>query len=391
MSVDTFYSELSALDDFADVADPSRYTPVPDDWLVAVGDVRNSTGAIEEGKYKHVNVVGASLIAATLNVVGPYAIPYTFAGDGAALCVPPDVEEGVRRALAGTRAMARERFGFRCAVGLVPMADLRAKGAPVLVGRFRLSDHIQQAVFMGGGLHVAEEQVKSQPDGPYGIAEDAPAEADFTGLECRWNNVPSRKEEIVALLVQATGETVDAHAQVYEEVIDTIHAVYGDPDSRPLIHTQLQMSTSPQQLSIEHRIRTHGDGLLGWGQYWGKMAWEYLTGIILMGTDWSTSQTNWGTYKEDLENHTDYRKMDGTLRQVIAGTTEQRRRLEAHLRQEHERGRLIYGLEASEEVMITCLVIQNEKEHVHFVDGAGGGYARAAKALKAREASLEES
>jgi hypothetical protein len=83
MSDETFYVDLSVLEDFAQVADPAHYTPVPEDWLVAVGDVRNSTGAIEEGQYKEVNVVGGSLIAATLNVVGPHSIPYMFAGDGA--------------------------------------------------------------------------------------------------------------------------------------------------------------------------------------------------------------------------------------------------------------------------------------------------------------------
>lgn len=388
MSTETFYANLSALEDFAQVANPDHYTPVPDDWLVAVGDVRNSTGAIEEGKYKEVNVVGGSLIAATLNVVGPYSVPYMFAGDGAALCVPPAHDAAVKRALAGTRAMAADRFGLQLSVGLVPVEDLRTGGAPVLVSRFRLSETIEQAVFMGGGLHVAEEQVKADPHGPYGISESVPAEADFSGLECRWNNVPSRKDEIVALLVQARGTSLDEHAQVYQDVIDTLRRIYGGLDSRPLVHSQLQLSMSPSRLSIEQRLRTYGQDPWAGAKYWGKIAWETFTGVLLMGTNWSTSETNWGHYKEDLEAHTDYRKMDGTLRQVIAGTMDQRKQLEEYLQRECQHGRLVYGLDTSAEVMITCFVIQNEKEHVHFVDGAGGGYAHAAKELKAREEAL---
>ena len=145
---------------------------------------------------------------------------------------------------------------------------------------------------------------------------------------------------------------------------------------------------SPRRLSIEQRIRTHGHSLWDGAQYWAKIAWEALTGPILMEGDWSTSETDWGNYKEDLEAQTDYRKMDGTLRQVIAGTTDQRKQLEDYLQRECQRGRLVYGLDTSAEVMITCLVIQHEKEHVHFVDGAGGGYANAAKQLKAREEAL---
>jgi hypothetical protein len=40
--------------------------------------------------------------------------------------------------------------------------------------------------------------------------------------------------------------------------------------------------------------------------------------------------------------------------------------------------------------MVTCLVFQYEKEHVHFVDGADGGYARAARGLKARANAQED-
>jgi len=390
MSADTFYADLPVLEDFEEVANPAHYTPVPDDWLVAVGDVRDSTGAIERGQYKQVNMVGASLIAALLNVTGPYAVPYMFAGDGAALCVPPRYEEAVIRGLAGTRKMAREEFGFQFTVGLMPVGDLRAQGAPVLVSRFRLSEIIEQAVFMGSGLHLAEEQVKANPEGSYGIPEDAPTDADFSGLECRWENVPSRKDEIVALLVQATGPSLDAHAAVYEEVIQTFRAIYGESESRPLVHGQLELSARPSRLSIEQRVRAHGRGLTAGALYWGKMVWEYLIGVVLMGANWSTSETNWGAYKKDLEAHTDYRKMDGTLRHVIAGTTAQREELEEYLQAEYERGRLVYGLDASAEVMVTCFVVQNEQEHVHFVDGADGGYAHAAQALKARESALSD-
>jgi len=390
MSTDTFYADLPVLEDFAQVADPTHYTPVPDGWLVAVGDVRNSTGAIEEGHYKEVNVVGGSLIAATLNVVGPYSIPYMFAGDGAALCVPASCRKAVEKALAGTRAMAADRFGFRLSVGLVPIEDLRTQGAPVLVSRFRLSDTIEQAVFMGGGLYTAEEQVKADPDGPYGIPDSVPAEADFSGLECRWNNVPSRKDEIVALLVQAQGPSLDAYARVYDDVIGALRRIYGGLESRPLVHGQLQLSLSPSRLSIEQRVRTFGHSLWDGARYWAKIAWEVLMGSVLMGGDWSTSETNWGNYREDLEAQIDYRKMDGTLRQVIAGTTDQRKQLEDYLQRESQRGRLVYGLDTSAEVMITCFVIQHEKEHVHFVDGAGGGYAHAAKELKAREKALAD-
>jgi hypothetical protein len=385
MSDETFYDRLPVLADFAEVARPDRYTPVPDDWIVAVGDVRDSTGAIDEGLYKQVNVVGASVIAAVLNAVGHRGVPYVFAGDGAALCVPGTHREAVAQALGGVRRMADEEFDFRLDVGMVPVADLVQDGHTVMVARYRLSDTIEQAVFMGNGLYVAEEQVKAEPDGSYGVPPSVDGSADFSGLECRWDHVPSHRDEIVALLVHATGASLQDNARIYDDVIATLREIYGDGDSRPVLHGQLRMTFAPAKLSTEQRVRTHGEQWWNRLLYWPTLWLQNALGVLFMATDWTTSETQWGNYKEDLEAHTDYRKMDGTLRQVIAGTVAQRNELERYLQEQYEAGTLVYGLDASDAAMITCLVFQYEKEHVHFVDGADGGYAHAARALKERE------
>jgi hypothetical protein len=238
---------------------------------------------------------------------------------------------------------------------------------------------------MGNGLYVAEEQVKADPDGPYGIPSSVDGPADFSGLECRWNQVPSHRDEIVALLVHATGASLQDSARIYDDVIATLRTIYGDGDSRPVLHGQLRLAFAPDQLASEHRVRTHGGSTWDRLLYWPRLWLQNAFGALFMGAGWSTGETQWGTYKEDLEAHTDYRKMDGTLRQVLAGTVEQREALEAYLQEQYEAGTLVYGLDASDAAMITCLVFQYEKEHVHFVDGADGGYAHAAQALKERE------
>lgn len=390
MADDTFYDRLPVLDDFAAVARPEHYTPVPDDWLVAVGDVRDSTGAIDRGLYKQVNMVGASVIAAVLNAIGRRSIPYVFAGDGAALCVPGTHTKAVTQALGGVRRMAQDEFGLRLDVGLVPVSDLIQQGHTVMVARYRLSDTIEQAVFMGNGLYVAEETVKADPDGPYGVPSSVDGPADFSGLECRWDHVPSHRDEIVALLVHATGSSLQDSAQIYDDVIATLRTIYGDGNSRPVLHGQLRMTFAPDKLANEQRVRTHGQAWWRRLLYWPKLWLQNALGVLFMATDWSTSETQWGNYKEDLEAHTDYRKMDGTLRQVLAGTVEQREEFERYLQAQYEAGNLVYGLDASEAAMITCLVFQYEKEHVHFVDGADGGYAHAARALKERERARGE-
>lgn len=391
MTGSTFYDRLPILNDFRDVADPENYRPVPDDWVVVVGDVRDSTGAIDEGLYKEVNVVGASLIAAVLNAVGHRSVPYVFAGDGAALCVPGPQIRGVRKALGGTRRMAKMEFGLRLDVGVVPVRDLIQQGYSVMVARYRLSDVMEQAVFMGAGLHVAEEQVKANPGGAYGVEPSTDGPADFSGLQCRWDHVPSRKDEIVALLVHATTNTMQENARVYQDVIGTIEDIYGgEGGGRPVLHGQLRLAFSPKRLSAEQHVRTHGEQWWHRLVYWPVLWLQNVLGTFFMASGWALGGTNWAEYKEDLEAHTDFQKMDGTLRQVLASTRRQRRELEDYLREQYEAGRLAYGLDASDAAMITCLVFQHEKEHVHFVDGADGGYADAAQALKAREAAIQQ-
>lgn len=45
------------------------------------------------------------------------------------------------------------------------------------------------------------------------------------------------------------------------------------------------------------------------------------------------------------------------------------------------RGQIAYGVHVSHQAMMTCLMF-NLQDHVHFIDGADGGYALAAKQLK---------
>ena len=62
-----FLSDLPVFAEFEDVADLSRYRALPDGWVLALADVVSSGQAIADGKYKMVNMAGASVITAVLN------------------------------------------------------------------------------------------------------------------------------------------------------------------------------------------------------------------------------------------------------------------------------------------------------------------------------------
>jgi hypothetical protein len=126
--MDRFYNELTPFADFEEIANIEAYRPVPEDWVVLATDISGSTRAIEEGRYKDVNMLGAASITVVLNVCGDIDIPYVFGGDGATLVVPQMLADNATRALAGLKAVSSKIFGLELRVGIVPVADVRSRG-----------------------------------------------------------------------------------------------------------------------------------------------------------------------------------------------------------------------------------------------------------------------
>src|SRR4051812_30840924 len=147
-----FYADQRVVSDLADTTRAENCAPLPGDWHVALCDVRNSTIAIQSGSYKNVNTLGAAAITAVLNASRGLDIPFGFEGDGCVLCVPPDLLEDARAALSKTREIATDSFGLDLRIGTVPMADIRKAGYEILVARYRVTEHYDQAVFSGGGM-----------------------------------------------------------------------------------------------------------------------------------------------------------------------------------------------------------------------------------------------
>ncbi|ARA93979.1 hypothetical protein AWN76_012990 [Rhodothermaceae bacterium RA] len=381
MSAD-FYARLPAVEDFLSVADERHYADAPADWWVVLTDIEGSTAAVEAGRYRDVNFVGALGIAAVLNAAAPVEVPYVFGGDGATLLVPPSVLPAVRTALAGVQASASRAFGLTLRAGLVPVRDLYAEGHRVRVARFRAEAHYAQAVFLGGGLAAAERWVKDPMAGVryrLTVPEGTAPEADFTGVECRWARIDSPRGETVTLLVAATDP------DVYREVLQTIDRLYGpDAARRPVVPRHLHPGFHPLRLSRHEPQVRASTSAWARGLYTAKIWLQNLLLVLFLRFDVTTGTTRWRDYLRLISATTDHRKFDEMLRLVMTGTPAQREALEHYLTDREAQGVLTYGLHVSDGVVMTCLVYERMGRQVHFVDGADGGYTRAAQHLKAR-------
>jgi hypothetical protein len=89
-----------------------------------------------------------------------------------------------------------------------------------------------------------------------------------------------------------------------------------------------------------------------------------------------------------MVENSDFRKFDGVLRMVMDGSEAQYEDLASYLEAQHREGRLVYGMHKSREALVTCIVFSYNGNHVHFVDGSDGGYAMAARGLKAQLKAL---
>lgn len=379
-----FYRQLNAIERFVDVADLSLYTQVPDDWSVIITDVQGSTRAIEAGRYKDVNSLGVASIVAVRNALPGVDIPFVFGGDGATLLCPTALLPGVEVALRGLQDLATSAFELGMRAGIVSVGELRAIGAPLLVARFRASQHVALAMFAGGALAEAERLVKHPQLGArYAVSSEGPREADFTGFECRWQPVPNRSGQFVSLLVQAGASDPEESARVYLSTIQLVDEVLG-VGARPVDQAGLHLASGPRAFEQEARLvsgRRSGVGLYLARLEIRVMAW---LGRTLMRTGRELAGFDGSTYVSEVVANTDYRKFDDTLRMVLDASPEALAALRERLSAEHRAGRLCFGIHTSDTALMTCVIDGYDGNHVHFVDGADGGYALAAKALKAQ-------
>jgi hypothetical protein len=386
---DHFYSSISPVDDFESLAHVGCYARLPTDWSVVVADVVSSTAAIREGRYKEVNTIGVSVIAAIRNAVRPVDVPYVFGGDGALVLIPGRFADAVRGALGATIAMSKEAFRLELRAAVVPASWLEARGHEILVARHRVSEHYvqsalyQSALFGSGTLHVERALKSGELPTEYLVSEDGGATADYGGLECRWNDIPSPREETVALIVHANGEP-GAALDTYRRVMERIREIYGGPgDCRPVREEGLSVSLSNRVLRNELRLRFWKSGLWRRLQEAVRLRVMITLGALFFLFGLRTKETNWGRYKTDLVANTDFRKFDGTLRLVVAGSADQRARLARDLDRMRDQGEISYGIHVARSAIMTCLVEKREGGHFHFVDATDGGYAAAAAQMKA--------
>jgi len=377
---DTFYGGIPVFRGFARLMEPSLYLPLPDDWTVGIADIVESTSAIAARRYKAVNMAGAAVIAAVTNALEGREFPFVFGGDGASFAVGPDDLGCAREALSATATWVREDLDLVMRVALVPVATIRAQGFDVSVARFGPSANLSYAMFSGGGLGWAEAAMKR---GEFAVtAAPAGTQPDLSGLSCRFEEIPATRGLILSMLVVAAPNADPlAFRKVIEDVIQLVERM---PDAgRPVPASGPPLRWPPQGIDYEARAARGGPLALRRAYVLGRTLLAYVVmrfGIKVGGF----APKN---YVQQLVENSDFRKYDDGLRMILDCSAEVAGALGDRLARAAASGVVRYGLHRQDAAMMTCFTPSAiRSDHVHFIDGARGGYASAATALKAMAA-----
>ena len=374
----------TTVDTFAGALDPANYVRVPDDWFIAVGDVVQSTPAIAAGRYKDVNLAGAATIVGILNACAGRDLPFAFGGDGGVVLIPSELAGAARTALQGVQQIGRNALSLDIKCALVPIAAVRAEGRDVRVVYQALGPARKLAMISGGGIECAEAIAKSASGNRFNVSAGAATiDADLNGLSCRWQPLLARNGVMLSAIVRATDQST-ALAGTYLDIYDEMRRVL-ERDACPVSISNLRATWPPRGGKLERAF----------GRTIFEVYGQSLLATISKQTGLTIGGYNSRAYLAAHESHSDFRKFADSLRMVIDCSPVEADGIEAILEVAQARNLIEFGLHRASSALMTCFVTSTDDGgHIHFVDGADGGYAMAAQGLKAqieRRASISGS
>lgn len=367
-----FYEQLPVFTEFEHFTNTDHFKPIPRDWILFITDVKGSTSAIKEGRYKEVNTVGAASIVVARKAMKRQDFPFIFGGDGATLLVPETFGQAVAIELCALKRLAKENFSLDLRIGMVSMSELYDASLEIHVAKYEMTRGRSIAVLRGDGLGQAEEWIKNKGQ-RYHANETKNIVTDLTGLSCRWQPFPSKNGKILNLIILSR-----RGAKAYEEILNQLKKIF------PAGFDSLNPATSPNQtyksiwqcLKDEHKYHSTIFTLA-----YLKRFLEIIPAVIIF--KYKLPIPFLRRYATSMASHSDFRKFDNALRMVLDCKLEQIQKVKVLLANLHREGTVYYGTFESDNSLMTCFVEGlNQGEHIHFMDGENGGYAMAAIELK---------
>ncbi len=373
MNTQNFYLDLPIFSDFNEFTNDKHFLEAPRDWSIIITDIKGSTQAISEGRYKEVNTIGAATIVVARKAMGGNDFPFVFGGDGATLIVPSGSVEKVCQNLAALKSLSVLNHNLELRVGVVPLAELIEQGKKIKVGKFEITKGRSIAILKGEGLSFAEKLVKASDK--YEYKKEAKKEADLSGLSCRWNPIPSRNGKILTILLNSRKGD-----EVYTEFLSVLSKIIpgGLENSNPTNVDLASYKSMGKLLKEERKLHK-----TSFSPSFIFRAIEISVAVLIFKYKLPPLLFNSKKYSQSMRTHSDFRKFDDVLRMVIDCSEDHIRKIKVYLDQQYQQKNLFYGTFETDCSLMTCYVDGlGQGQHIHFIDSENGGYAAAAVGLK---------
>lgn len=377
---------LGALMNYEMLANIAATEAASDSSWIVIADVRGSTEAVRQGRYRDVNLIGAACVASIRNSFEQRSVPYVFGGDGATFLVAQQDLERCEALLTAVQTMAWESFQLNLGIGRMQVSEIRRMGADIRFGFLTWGESELLPFFRGNGLPIAEKKIKeSMTHLKQAPAVNAPAPS-IEGLSCQLMPFKAVRGRILSVLVEPM-VTLDREDAILAEVFAVFKRRGRIERLSPVSKKSVRRPWLTLQWVKEAYLHRRSTRFLDTLKALITSALRCLILTSIFRFDWKTKVIgNVKVYQESMLTQSDWMKMDGVLRMVIDVTPEE----EAELRQTLDRleaaGLIVFGIFASSAALMTCHFQSIEgQRHAHFIDGAEGGLTLAAMDMKKRK------
>lgn len=268
------------------------------------------------------------------------------------------------------------------------MADLRKMDVDLLLAKYELSPGNYTAQFKGGALVLAEDMIKKR--NPVGATLIESSGSDLAphleGLSCRLMPLKSRNGIILSILAKPKGPQSE---QILREILAELKKILNGDflSARPVSSPQLSWKWPPASFFSE--IKTQKQNHSEFSQ-WLQTGLRGIVSALVLTFNIPLGSFKPKIYKSELISNSDFKKFDETLRMVIDCSLAQASEIESLLNHQRQKNGIAFGTHRSSNALMTCIVKSTtNNQHIHFIDGADGGYTLAAANMKASELNSE--
>ncbi len=364
-----------------------NFTNMPGDWQIIIADVKNSTAAVKAGNHNDVNLVAASSLVLALNIAksANIEIPFFFTGDGGTLFVPASICDEVLQGLKLHNDNSLKNFGLEIHFGSMAVAAIEDSGYILKIAKAVFGKTVTKAIVIGNGIIYAEQLIKASVSQTI-YTQISSGALDMEGLECRWDKIqpPTEQNEVVCYLIEAT--VPDQQIVVYGDVLTMMDQTFGGLDKRnPISIDRLKLMLSVNKIKKEMMVK-FGD----WKRnYLTATFLKTFIGKLYFKYNWKINNLRGQQYLQQVITNADTLTIDGRINTIVSSTADKRIQFVEYLKREEAEGKLVFGHYISRESVMTCYIENRDEKHIHFVDGADGGYTEASKELKQKLAKIK--